>query len=509
MSPSYQKRSVHSDSLQIEISHYWNSQPKLFAMPFFYPPVPPSRALTSPALSQLGTIKDSLNAPKYMDYNYREETEHSHHDWYDTNKYAPTKYGSGPLVLPSLQSGYEATALDARYRNKDIQGSNHGTAPVSSINIPPSSTNVEGTYYSNVPPVHAPAPAQAPAAAKEEKVVGGVSVHLDYEMEHMAEFVAEMAQGMYDLFQSQICLADIDILRSVHFRTAVSTDFRKYVLQVLSSTRLPSSTILLGLHYLATRMSMLPYNADRSSASFQLYHLLTTALLLGSKFLDDNTFQNRSWSEVSNIPVAELNRQEIEWLVDIKWDMHIKFESQGFYAWIDKWNDWKAKRMERSLTALKLTPLDTSMRQQRPLSKPHQLSPMYPSHTDSNNSNAMRTQQQPHWLPPVQDWSTTYRRSIDYSPPSAPPTGPTTPDWYGFANFGSHVQNNQAFSSRTMPIPVATMPSHSSYYRPQQTQNYPGDPWGRHEIGCRCGYCIPYYDRFTMMRGSGMQTVAG
>ena len=482
-------------------------------MPFFYPAIPQSKALTPPDLSHLRSFKDSFNAPKYMDYNYKEDTDHSHHDWYDTHQYAPKKYGSGPLVLPSLQSSYDATASDhhARCRNRDVQNPNFGAAPITSVNNPPNSTCDESTYYSNVQTVHAPAPvpAPAPAAAKEEKVVGGVAVHLDYEMDHMAEFVAEMAQGMYDLYQSRICLADIDILRSVHFRTAVSTEFRKYVLQVLSSTRLPSSTILLGLHYLATRVSMLPYNADRSSASFQLYHLLTTALLLGSKFLDDNTFQNRSWSEVSNIPVAELNRQEIEWLVDIKWDMHIKFENQGLYAWIDKWTAWKAKKMERSLTALKLTPLDTSMRQQRPISKPHPLSPMYPSHTDSNNSHALRTQQQSHWLPSVQDWSSAYRRTTDYSPPSAPPTGPTTPDWYGFANFGSHVQNNQAYSSRTMPVPVATMPSHSSYYRPQQTQTYPGDPWGGHEIGCRCGYCVPYYDRYPMMRGSGMQTVAG
>ena len=477
-------------------------------MPFFYPAVPQSKALTPPDLSQLGMLKDSLHAPKYLDYNYKAENDQAHHDWYDSQKYVSKKYGAGPTVLPSLQPGYGMATMDsqARFRNKDASDSNYpGTsASLSSMNAPTTSAITDHSYYHNVPAVHAP----APTASKEEKVVGGVAVHLDYEMDHMAEFVAEMAQGMYNLYQSCICLADIDILRSVQFRAAVSPDFRKYVLQVLSSTRLPSSTILLGLHYLATRMSMLPYNSNRSSKNSQLYHMLTTALLLGSKFLDDNTFQNRSWSEVSNIPVAELNRQEIEWLVDIKWDMHIKYENQGFYAWLDKWDAWKAKRVERSLISLKLSPLDTTMRQQGPVNKPHPLSPMYPPHTDSNNGRSANNQQQSHWLPSVHDWSSAYRRTTDYSPPSAPLTGPSTPDWYGLGNFSSHSINNQAHSTRTMPIPVATMPSHSAYYYPQYHNQYAGDGWGGHQVGCRCGYCVPYHDRYPMMR-SGMQTVAG
>ncbi|KAL8639411.1 MAG: hypothetical protein Q9228_003556 [Teloschistes exilis] len=149
---------------------------------------------------------------------------------------------------------------------------------------------------------------------KEEIATGGVAAHLDYEMEQMTEFVVEMAQGMYDLYESRICLADIDLIRSVNPKASVAPAFRTYVLQILSSTRLPSSTILLGLHYLATRMSLLSSKGRYPTDRRQIYIMLTTALLLGSKFLDDNTFQNRSWSEVSNIPVKELNEMELDWL---------------------------------------------------------------------------------------------------------------------------------------------------------------------------------------------------
>src|SRR5699024_8529153 len=92
---------------------------------------------------------------------------------------------------------------------------------------------------------------------KEEKPTGGVAAHLDYEMDQMSDFVAEMAQGMYALYSTKINLSDIDFARSVCPGTSVTPQFRKYVYQILSSTRLPSSTILLGLFYLASRMRML------------------------------------------------------------------------------------------------------------------------------------------------------------------------------------------------------------------------------------------------------------
>ncbi|KAJ5683908.1 uncharacterized protein N7477_000253 [Penicillium maclennaniae] len=50
---------------------------------------------------------------------------------------------------------------------------------------------------------------------KEEKATGGVAAHLDYEMDRMSDFVAEMTQGMYELYNTKITLADIDIARSI------------------------------------------------------------------------------------------------------------------------------------------------------------------------------------------------------------------------------------------------------------------------------------------------------
>ncbi|XXG98844.1 hypothetical protein Hte_005174 [Hypoxylon texense] len=160
---------------------------------------------------------------------------------------------------------------------------------------------------------------------------GGVCAVLDYETELMAEYVADMA------------------VRVVLPKTTVSGAFRKFVSQILTSTRLPSTTILLGMNYLAKRVNMLNQAGPFNPTDGQMWKMLTVALLLGSKFLDDNTFQNRSWSDVSGIHVSELNTMENEWLKHIGWSLYVNLDqSQDYNAWLKSWKDWEEnKRFQR------------------------------------------------------------------------------------------------------------------------------------------------------------------
>jgi hypothetical protein len=153
---------------------------------------------------------------------------------------------------------------------------------------------------------------------------GGVCAVLDYEIDQITEYVAEMAQ------------------RIVLPGTPVSPAFRKFVSGLLSSTRLPSTTILLGMNYLARRMNMLNAAGPYKATDGVVWRMLTIGLLLGSKFLDDNTFQNRSWSEVSGIAVSELNTLEHEWLDAMGWSLYVNLdESNDFKAWMDSWKEWR------------------------------------------------------------------------------------------------------------------------------------------------------------------------
>lgn len=177
---------------------------------------------------------------------------------------------------------------------------------------------------------------------------GGVCAVLDYDVELMADYVSEMAT------------------RVVLPHSSVSSAFRKFVSQILTSTRLPSTTILLGMNYLAKRINMEGGHAHYTDG--QVWRMLTTALLLGSKFLDDNTFQNKSWSEVSGIPVQELNTLEYEWLSAINWGLYVNLdESKDYKAWLANWKEWletkkrQQAQVSRERLAALVPPIDTNV----------------------------------------------------------------------------------------------------------------------------------------------------
>ncbi|KAG7009590.1 hypothetical protein G7Y79_00002g007050 [Physcia stellaris] len=350
---------------------------------------------------------------------------------------------------------------------------------------------------------------------KEEKPMGGVAQHLDYEMEQMVDFVSDSAQGMYDLYQSRICLADIDIARSVNPNVSVPATFRKYVSQVLTSTRLPSSTIFYGLYYLAHRMTELSKAGNYARGAGQVYRMLTTALLLGSKFLDDNTFQNRSWSEVSNIPVAELNTLELEWLKSIEWDLHVDLDHpDGFRLWEARWRSYQAKKVELSMASLKLSPLNPNIQRQPSLNK--RVSPTLPypnayyNPTYGGSTDRLPTQWQTSGYDNgYENWPSSAK--AQYSPPSAPHTGPNTPEWYGRGWYGNDYRSYGS-SEATTPASAQSFQSfaqQASYQKAYPAQYNQGN-WSGHNPTCGCGYCVPTtHDPFYAGLQYRSQTVAG
>lgn len=435
---------------------------------------------------------------------------------------------SGSFCTPSMNS-YGTSCNDFRYgsdgQNPSIYGkqpyANRGSYPDHVPGFSSALERRENVYGTIAPPilppiripesamknqaVHQTLPAvreQAVAEPKEEKPAGGVAAHLDYEMEQMIDFVAEMAQGMYDLFESRLCLADVDLSRSVQSGSSVSASFRTYVSQILTSTRLPSSTLMLALHYLATRMTMLSSQGVYTSSTGHLYHMLTTALMLASKFLDDNTFQNRSWAEVSHIAVTDLNKHEMEWLVDIGWDLHFDpTDIQGFNGWIKQWERWQAKKVQLSMEALKLTAMD-NMRMQQSAHKYSPPTPLYtPPFSGSSFNFGVKDRSSSHW----QQWPPI--RTL--SPPSANPSGPTTPEWYAKHSIGNFGQGPHNYSSRPLP-PLHLAPGYNwSPYYGNMSSHYSASSWGGHGVGCGCGCCSFPQDSHSMAHSYGIQPVAG
>ncbi|PUU73075.1 hypothetical protein B9Z19DRAFT_1006216 [Tuber borchii] len=295
---------------------------------------------------------------------------------------------------------------------------------------------------------------EQPVHQPEEKPVGGVSAHLDYDMEEMTEFVGVMAQQL--VYQ-----------RSVSDR-ALPQQFRKFVLQILSSTRLPSSTILLGLVYLQRRMTKPIPTASRHD---HVYRMITIALLLASKFLDDNTFQNKSWSEVTGLPVNELNTLEKDWLKEIGWDLHVDPEgTKGFSQYTTMWETWVRKNGTKAAIPA-LAPINTNIRHHRTESTA--FSPLYPPSQAYHplsvlNDPALHLPRPQQSQPEGSYW---YMNSGEYSPPSAPETGPTTPEGYAYGWPGAFAPHTR---SSTYQLPALSNYHHHSH------RTWPGG----HPCGC-------------------------
>ncbi|PGH23323.1 hypothetical protein AJ80_02575 [Polytolypa hystricis UAMH7299] len=401
--------------------------------------------------------------------------------------------------LHSLQSGRDVNSVKSMMSHQVVPQPLYGAAngvPVlppirSSTKLPPMDSAIPPQYRRQEPV------AQQDQIPKEEKSTGGVAAYLDYDMDQMTDFVAEMAHGMYALYISKIKLADIDFMRSVYPGATVPPPFRKFVSQILSSTRLPSSTILLGLYYLASKMRMLSAAEIYAAGSTHVYRMLTTALLLGSKFLDDNTFQNRSWAEVSNIPVAELNSMELDWLFGFDWRIHDRIHNKhdGFMTWKNHWEAWRSKADARAHESrVKLTPIDTNIQRQHHhqvqkalLSPDGPIPPQYQRGT---------------WLTPV---------TSDYSPPSAPHSGPNTPDYYsaGPWNFANPPPPySRAWIPPPQYIASVTRSQPPSYHH---TPSYPqafSPVWTGHGSGCGCLYCAKHTEHY-LPAAFGIQAVAG
>ena len=346
--------------------------------------------------------------------------------------------------------------------------------------------------------------------SKDEKATGGVSAKLDYDMERMTDFVTEAAQSMYAYHNSPICLADIDVTRSFQHHIQNQPSFRKWIHQVLSATRLPSATILLSLHYLNDRVANFPESVP--SGENQIYRLLAVSLILGSKFLDDNTFINRSWSDVTAIKVTELNLLEMKWLHLINYELHIDPKAQnGLQAWLDAWKDYEAKyaakQQQQQQQSARLSPLNTSV--YRSTGNRERYSP-YPSPYSAATSRSYDTPQSsrsPYGATPYMSanpWAQADRHTYgDYYKQSRHPTLTEIDD------VNRRVSEERARQS-AYNYPQT---SHPSYYQPPSYgSGWDQHAWnGMHRYDCGCSSCAyqHHYRPYPMASSYTAQTVMG
>lgn len=104
--------------------------------------------------------------------------------------------------------------------------------------------------------------------------------------------------------------------------------FRKWVATILTTTQVAQNVILLALLFIYRLKLTNPSVKGKPGSE---YRLLTVALMLGNKFLDDNTYTNKTWAEVSGISVQEVHIMEVEFLSNMRYSL---FTSKK------KWEEW-------------------------------------------------------------------------------------------------------------------------------------------------------------------------
>lgn len=125
-----------------------------------------------------------------------------------------------------------------------------------------------------------------------------------------------------------------------------SLGFQKWVTSILSTTQVSSNVILLALLYI---YRLKKFNSGVKGKKGSEFRLMTVALMLGNKctwligsplitldadsstVLDDNTYTNKTWAEVSGIAVQEIHIMEVEFLSNIRYDL---FASEA------EWTRW-------------------------------------------------------------------------------------------------------------------------------------------------------------------------
>ncbi|KAG5978344.1 hypothetical protein E4U55_006218 [Claviceps digitariae] len=311
---------------------------------------------------------------------------------------------------------------------------------------------------------------------------GGVCAVLDYEVDLMAEYVAEMA------------------VRVVTPDETVTSSFRKFVTQILTSTRLPSTTILLGMNYLAKRINAMRGQGSYKASEGQVWRYLTVSLLLGSKFLDDNTFQNRSWSEVSGIAVSELNSLEYDWVQAMSWKLYVNLDlSKDYQAWLENWREWQqlkerqAAQASRDRLASLVPAIETDLtRYANNRQSPHSQY-LQEQVAEYERYQAIKSGQQQTYRSREACWAHN-----PWSAPLTPPdSGYGTPE-YAASTTSSNARYNEWFAQATAQYKYSSRyshhPTHSTLHQHRQTPYasqyaYNHSTWDHGVAECSCPEC--------------------
>ncbi|KAI0013853.1 hypothetical protein F4779DRAFT_295924 [Xylariaceae sp. FL0662B] len=197
--------------------------------------------------------------------------------------------------------------------------------------------------------------------------------------------------------------------------------YEKWVNSILSTTQVTQNVVLLALLFVYRLKKTNPkVNGNPGSE----YRLLTVALMLGNKFLDDNTYTNKTWAEVSGISVKEIHVMEVEFLSNMRY---------GLLTSKEEWADWlnklscyheyceRARMEERRRQAPPMTMNIASPSHGRYTSPLPSPTSMLPS-TGQGTPSSLMAAYSPSPAVQAQTWNPSYHPTPSVSPLAAKPS---------------------------------------------------------------------------------------
>ncbi|KAI0271676.1 cyclin-domain-containing protein [Gloeopeniophorella convolvens] len=117
--------------------------------------------------------------------------------------------------------------------------------------------------------------------------------------------------------------------KTARLQFSVSSVFVHFMQKLLQTTQLSQSVIVLSLHYV---YRLKERNSGTVAHPGSEFRVAVAALMMANKFVDDNTYTNKTWSEVSGIELSEINKMEREFLAGIDFNLYV--DKETYARWV-------------------------------------------------------------------------------------------------------------------------------------------------------------------------------
>ncbi|PBK89277.1 hypothetical protein ARMGADRAFT_970321 [Armillaria gallica] len=190
------------------------------------------------------------------------------------------------------------------------------------------------------PPTYSPEPTRLPPLAATAKPPAfDMSIDwLDVSRTRSARFIAEKTCEMicYLWFASSPPNSPLPnspfLNRPVtasNLQLVATPTFVQFMQKLLETTQVSHSVIVLSLHYI---YRLKDRNNGTPAQAGSEFRIAVAALMMANKFLDDNTYTNKTWSEVSGIELPEINRMEREFLMGVDFNLYV--DKKTYECWL-------------------------------------------------------------------------------------------------------------------------------------------------------------------------------